>query len=120
MAVNNFIFLARSGWYDGIPFHRAEPGFVIQTGDPSGTGYGNPGYYFTTEAAPGLTFDRPGLVGMSNTGADTNGSQFFITYAAQPELNGQFTIFGEVLSGLDVLASLSAGDLLVSVEVEER
>ncbi len=119
LAVNNFIFLARSGWYDGIPFHRAEAGFVIQTGDPSGTGYGNPGYYFATEPSA-LTFDRPGLVAMSNTGPDTSGSQFFITYAVLPELNGQFTIFGEVLTGLDVLSDLSAGDLLVSVKVEER
>jgi cyclophilin family peptidyl-prolyl cis-trans isomerase/protein-disulfide isomerase len=120
LAVNNFVFLARSGWYDNIPFHRVDAGFAAQTGDPSGTGYGNPGYYFATEAAPGLTFDRPGLVGVSNTGVDTNGSQFFITYAALPELNGQFTIFGEVLSGLDVLASLSPGDMLMTVEVEER
>ncbi len=120
LAVNNFVFLAQAGWYDDIPFHRVDEGFALQTGDPSGTGYGNPGYYFTTEAASGLSFDRAGLVAMSNIGADTNGSQFFITYAPLPELNGQFTIFGEVLTGLDVLESLSAGDMLISVTVEER
>lgn len=120
LAVNNFIFLARAGWYNGVPFHRVDPGFAAQTGDPSGTGYGNPGYYFAGEVARGLTFDRPGLVGMSNTGADTNGSQFFITYAADHSLDGQFTIFGEVLTGMDVLKSLSTGDLLINVKVEER
>jgi cyclophilin family peptidyl-prolyl cis-trans isomerase len=119
LAVNNFIFLARSGWYDHVPFHRVDAGFTAQTGDPSGTGYGNPGYYFATEAS-GLTFDRPGLVAMSNSGVDTNGSQFFITYAPLPELNGKFTIFGEVLSGLDVLKALSTGDQLLAVNVEER
>lgn len=120
LAVNNFVFLARSGWYDNVPFYRVEPGFVAQTGDPSGTGYGHPGYYFATEAAAGLTFDRPGLVGMANAGVGTNGSQFFITFAADHSLDGQFTIFGEVLSGMDVLQSLSAGDLLLGVKVEER
>jgi cyclophilin family peptidyl-prolyl cis-trans isomerase len=120
LAVNNFVFLAREGWYDDITFHRVEAGFVIQSGDPSGTGYGNPGYYFVSEAAPGLSFDRPGLVAMANAGRDTNGSQFFITYAPAPQLDGQFTIFGQVLTGLDVLEGLSAGDLLLSVTVEER
>ncbi|MEW6092382.1 MAG: peptidylprolyl isomerase, partial [Chloroflexota bacterium] len=120
LAVNNFVFLAQAGWYDNIPIHRVDEGFAVQTGDPSGTGYGNPGYYFSTESAPGLTFDRAGLAAMSNIGADTNGSQFFITYAPLPELNGQFTIFGEVLTGMDVLERLSAGDTLISVTVEER
>lgn len=120
LAVNNFVFLAQAGWYDNIPFHRVEAGFVAQSGDPSGTGYGNPGYYFTTEAAPGLAFDRAGLVAMSNTGTDTNGSQFFITYAPTPQLDGQFTIFGEVLTGMEALEGLSTGDMLLSVTVEER
>ncbi|MBI4731830.1 MAG: peptidylprolyl isomerase [Chloroflexi bacterium] len=120
LAVNNFVFLAQAGWYDNIPFHRVEAGFVAQSGDPSGTGYGNPGYYFTTEAAQGLAFDRAGLAAMSNTGTDTNGSQFFITYAPAPQLDGQFTIFGEVLTGMDALEGLSTGDLLLSVTVEER
>ncbi len=120
LAVNNFIFLAESGWYNLIPFHRVEAGFVAQSGDPSGTGFGNPGYYFATEAAPGALFNRAGLLAMSNVGMDTNGSQFFITYASTPKLNGQFTIFGEVLSGMEVLESLTAGDLLLQVSVEER
>jgi cyclophilin family peptidyl-prolyl cis-trans isomerase/protein-disulfide isomerase len=120
LAVNNFVFLAQAGWYDNIPFHRAEAGFAIQGGDPSGTGYGNPGYYFATEVAPGLFFDHPGLLAMSNVGLDTNGSQFFITYAPAPQLDGQFTIFGEVLTGMDVLQSLSAGEILISTTVEER
>ncbi|MCS7010356.1 MAG: peptidylprolyl isomerase [Anaerolineales bacterium] len=120
LAVNNFVFLARAGWYDGVPFHRVDAGFVAQTGDPSGTGYGNPGYYFATEFSPGLNFDRPGLVAMSNIGAHTNGSQFFITLAALPELNRQFTIFGEVLSGLEVVRRLSTGDVIVRVLVQEH
>jgi cyclophilin family peptidyl-prolyl cis-trans isomerase len=120
LAVNNFVFLAQAGWYDDIPFYRVDAGFVIQGGDPSGTGYGNPGYYFTTEASPGLTFDRAGMLAMANVGVDTNGSQFFITFAQAPQLDGQFTIFGEVLAGLDVLEGLSAGELLQSMTVEER
>lgn len=120
LAVNNFVFLARAGWYDGIPFHRVDAGFVAQSGDPSGTGYGNPGYYFQTELAPGLQFDRPGQLAMSNIGVDTNGSQFFITLAALPELNRQFTIFGEVIYGLEVVQSLTSGDLIQKVNVEER
>lgn len=120
LAVNNFVFLARAGWYDGVPFHRVDAGFVAQSGDPSSTGYGNPGYYFQTELAHGLQFDRPGLLAMSNTGVDTNGSQFFITLAALPELNRQFTIFGEVISGIEVVKSLASGDLIHQVSVEER
>jgi cyclophilin family peptidyl-prolyl cis-trans isomerase/protein-disulfide isomerase len=120
LAVNNFIFLARAGWYDGITFHRTEAGFVIQTGDPSATGYGNPGYYFSSELAPDLTFDTAGMLAMANVGQDTNGSQFFINLASTPQLNGQFTIFGQVLSGLEVLQSLSAGEALIHVTIDER
>ena len=132
LAVNNFVFLARNGWYDGITWQRVLPGFVAQSGDPSGTGQGNPGYYFVTEAAPGLRFDHAGVVAMVNTGVDTNGGQFFITYAPEPQLDDRYTIFGEVLSGMDVLANLTprdastpgvvlpAGDELISVTVEER
>jgi cyclophilin family peptidyl-prolyl cis-trans isomerase/protein-disulfide isomerase len=120
LAVDNFVFLAREGWYDGIPFYRVDTGHFLQSGDPSGTGYGNPGYYFTTEASPGLSFERAGMVAMANSGTDTNGSLFFITYAPAPQLEGQFTIFGEVLTGLDVLERTSAGDLILSITVEER
>ncbi len=120
LAVNNFVFLSRSGWYDGITFHQVNSGFVIQSGDPSGTGYGNPGYYFPSEVAPGLTFDHPGMLAMANAGTDTNGSIFFITFAPVSHLNGQFTIFGEVLTGSEVLASIIEGERLISVKVDER
>jgi cyclophilin family peptidyl-prolyl cis-trans isomerase len=131
LAVNNFIFLARTGWYNGITFYRVLPQNLVMTGDPSDTGLGNPGYLFSTEMIPGLLFDQPGLVAMDNNGPETNGSRFFITLAAAPQMNGQYTIFGQVLSGLEVLASLSSrdphpgiylqpGDELISVSVDER
>ena len=131
LAVNSFVFLARQGWYNGITFHRVLPGFVAQTGDPSGTGQGNPGYMFNNEIDPTLKFDQAGMVGMANSGPDTNGSQFFITYAPAPNLDGSYTIFGKVLSGMDVLeqltprdpqpgVSLPPGDKLISVTIEEK
>lgn len=131
LAVNSFVFLARAGWYDGITFHRVLPGYIAQSGDPSGTGQGNPGYVFNNEIDPALRFDQPGMVGMANSGPDTNGSQFFITYAPAPDLNGSYTIFGRVLSGMDVLEgltprnpqpglSLPPGDTLISVTIEEK
>ncbi|MCI0520056.1 MAG: peptidylprolyl isomerase [Chloroflexi bacterium] len=130
-AVNNFVFLARNGWYDNITFHRVLEGFMAQTGDPSGTGYGTPGYAFQVEISPNLKFDKPGLLAMANAGPDSNGSQFFITYAAADHLNGGYTIFGQVLSGMEVLDRLRvrdpeqgfdqpAGDRLLSVEIEEK
>jgi len=109
VAVNNFVFLAREGWYNGVIFHRVIPGFVAQAGDPTATGYGNPGYAFANETN-NLRYDQPGVLGMANSGPDTNGSQFFITYAAQPDLNGKYTIFGQVVKGLEVLKSLSPRD----------
>ncbi|MFO7585664.1 MAG: peptidylprolyl isomerase [Anaerolineales bacterium] len=129
--VNNFVFLARNGWYENITFHRVIPGFVAQTGDPSGTGSGNPGYFLSNEIVPGLSFDRAGLVGMANSGPDTNGSQFFITLGPAPHLDGNYTLFGEVIGGLEVLAQLTErdplsgqyappGDLLIGVVIEER
>lgn len=131
LAVNSFVFLARAGWYDGISFHRVLPGYIAQSGDPSGTGQGNPGYVFNNEIDPALRFDQPGMVGMANSGPDTNGSQFFITYAPAPDLNGSYTIFGRVLSGMEVLEgltprnpqpglSLPPGDTLISVTIEEK
>ena len=132
LAVNSFVYLARQGWYDGITFHRVLPGFVAQTGDPSATGQGNPGYLFKSEIDPALKFDQAGLVGMANSGPDTNGSQFFITYAPAPNLDGNYTIFGKVLSGMDVLESTdtaqpATGDpvyhraiTLISVTIEEK
>jgi cyclophilin family peptidyl-prolyl cis-trans isomerase len=131
MTVNSFLFLVREGWYDNITFHRVIPGLFAQTGDPSGTGKGNPGYYIITEIDPALTFDKPGMVAMVNSGPDTSGSQFFITYAPIPEYNEKYTIFGEVLSGREILEQLSPrdakpgtdtppGDTLISITIEEK
>ena len=131
ITVNSFIFLARNRWYDDITFHRVIPDLFAQTGDPSGTGKGNPGYYVITEITPSLTFNRPGMVAMVNSGPDTSGSQFFITYAPTAQYDGQYTIFGQVLSGMDVLESLAPrdaqpgvetppGDKLLSVTIEEK
>jgi cyclophilin family peptidyl-prolyl cis-trans isomerase/protein-disulfide isomerase len=131
LAVNSFIFLAENGWFDGITFHRVLPGFVAQTGDPSGTGFGSPGYRFGNETSPDLVFDREGLVAMANAGPDSNGSQFFITYAEAPSLNGGYTIFGEVIEGMEVVKSISPrdpqqgvilppGDLLISITIEKQ
>jgi cyclophilin family peptidyl-prolyl cis-trans isomerase len=110
LAVNSFIFLAENGWFDGITFHRVIPGYVAQAGDPSGSGFGGPGYAFDNEIVPELTFDGPGVVGMANAGPGSNGSQFFITYTAAPKLNGSYTIFGRVISGMDVVESLTPRD----------
>jgi cyclophilin family peptidyl-prolyl cis-trans isomerase/protein-disulfide isomerase len=115
LAVNSFVFLAKQGWYDGVPIHRVIPGFALQTGDPSGTGLGGPGYTIRTEVKPDAQFDRPGLVGMANDGSAggssaSNGSQFFITYAPQETLNSKYTLFGEVVSGMDVAAALTVRD----------
>ena len=131
MTVNSFIFLAREGWYDDITFHRVIPDLFAQTGDPSGTGKGNPGYYLITEFDPTLKFDKPGMVAMVNSGPDTSGSQFFITYAAAVQFDGQYTIFGQVLSGMEALEQLTPrdgqpgtdtppGDRLISVTIEEK
>jgi cyclophilin family peptidyl-prolyl cis-trans isomerase len=107
--VNNFVFLARNGFYDGTTFHRVLDGFMAQGGDPTGTGSGGPGYQFEDEFSD-LTFDRPGLLAMANSGPNTNGSQFFITYVPTPHLNGLHTIFGEVIEGMDVVNSITRRD----------
>ncbi len=109
LTVNSFVFLARDGYFNNVTWHRVMPGFVAQAGDPSGSGFGGPGYEFATEISD-LTFDSEGVLGMANAGADTNGSQFFITYAAQPSLDGKYTVFGKVLEGMDVLNQLTARD----------
>jgi cyclophilin family peptidyl-prolyl cis-trans isomerase/protein-disulfide isomerase len=130
LAVNNFVYLARQGWYNSITFHRVIPGYIAQTGDPSGSGFGTPGYAFPDDHND-LRFDQAGVLAMANAGRDSNGSQFFITYKAIPELNGQYAIFGKVLEGIDVLgrltprdpsssADLPEGDILQSVTIEER
>jgi cyclophilin family peptidyl-prolyl cis-trans isomerase len=133
LAVNNFVFLAQSGWYDGITFHRVNYDLVAQAGDPSGTGYFLPGYLFKNEISSDLKFDGPGVVGMANMTnvPDSNGSQFFITYSAQPTLDGKYTIFGKVIQGMDVVFSLTPrdpstgydippGDEILSVTIEEK
>jgi cyclophilin family peptidyl-prolyl cis-trans isomerase/protein-disulfide isomerase len=131
ITVNSFLFLARNGWYKDITFHRVIPELFAQTGDPSGTGKGNPGYYVITEIDPSLKFDRPGVVAMVNSGPDTSGSQFFITYAATPKFDGQYTIFGQVIRGMDVLQQLTPrdakpgtetapGDKLLDITIEEQ
>jgi len=107
--VNNFVFLARNGYYDGTTFHRVLDGFMAQGGDPTGTGMGDPGYQFEDEFSD-LTFDKPGLLAMANSGPNTNGSQFFITYAPTPHLNNLHTIFGEVIEGMDVVNGLTRRD----------
>ena len=129
--VNNFVFLAQKGWYENVPFHLVIPGLMARTGDPSGTGLGGPGYFIPNEIRSSLRFDRAGMVGMANSAPDINGSQFFITYAPAPDLDGQYTIFGQVLKGMDVLESLTPrdpsegvnlppGDKIISVTIEEK
>lgn len=129
VTVNNFVFLAREGFYDNTSFHRVLADFMAQAGDPTGTGSGGPGYSFQDEFDASLQFDRPGLLAMANSGPATNGSQFFITFAETPWLNNRHTIFGEVVDGFDVLAQLTLrdpstnpdfeGDELSTVTIEE-
>ena len=101
--VANFVKLAKQGFYDGIIFHRVIPGFMVQTGDPTGTGRGGPGYTFGDEFSPRVHHDGPGVVSMANAGPNTNGSQFFVTLAATPWLDGKHTIFGRVIEGQAVV-----------------
>jgi cyclophilin family peptidyl-prolyl cis-trans isomerase len=108
--VNSFVFLANEGFYDGIPFHRVLPGFVAQSGDPTGSGYGGPGYTFADEFVDELKHDGPGVLSMANGGPDTNGSQFFITYDAVPDLDGKHSVFGRVVEGLEIVEGLTPRD----------
>ena len=130
--VNNFVFLAGEGYYDGVIFHRVIEDFMIQGGDPTGTGGGGPGYSFEDEFVPSLVFDRPGILAMANAGpnTNTNGSQFFITTVPTPHLNQRHTIFGTVLEGQDVAVAISKvpinrqdkplSDVIIqSIEIEE-
>ncbi len=130
-AVNNFIFLAENGFYDNITFHRVIEGQIAQSGDPSGTSMGNPGYLFSIETSPNLKFDHPGMVAMANFDPYSNGSQFFISMIANSDWDGNYTIFGEVIEGMDVVESLSPhdpqldllaspGDLLYAITIEEK
>lgn len=130
LTVNSFVFLAQRDWFDGVTFHRVLPGFVAQSGDPTGTGYGGPGYSLPDEINPSRAFDAPGLLAMANSGPNTGGSQFFITLAPLPELTGHYTIFGNVIDGLDVVKALTPrdpqaepnaapGDILLDVIIKE-
>ncbi len=129
VAVNNFVFLARQGFYNGVTFHRVIDGFMAQGGDPTGTGFGGPGYKFANEDSD-LTFDKAGMVAMANSGRDTNGSQFFITFSPQERLNGDYTIFGQVVDGMDVVNGLTRrnpdeqpnypGDVILMISIEEK
>jgi cyclophilin family peptidyl-prolyl cis-trans isomerase len=116
LTVNNFVTLARDGFYDGVTFHRVVDGFVIQGGDPDGSGRGGPGYKFKDE--PVKRRYRAGTVAMANAGPNTNGSQFFICLEDQPTLPPSYTIFGDTISGMDVVRSIRVGDVMQSVTVE--
>src|SRR5690606_10805026 len=110
VTVNNFVFLALNRYYQGVPFHRVLEDFMAQTGDPTGTGSGGPGYQFEDEIVDDLVFDRAGLLAMANAGPGTNGSQFFITFAPTPWLDGAHTIFGHLLAGEELLPQLARVD----------
>ena len=129
LTVNSFVFLAGEGYYDGVPFHRVLDGFMAQGGDPTGSGSGGPGYQFVNEDHD-LKFGQPGVVAMANAGRDTNGSQFFITFVPVPHLNGGYTIFGQVISGMDVVNGITrrdpdqrpafTGDVIESITIEKK
>lgn len=118
VTVNNFVFLASENYYDGTIFHRVIADFVIQGGDPTGTGMGGPGYQFEDEVKSNPLVHETGVISMANAGPGTNGSQFFITHSPQPHLNGKHTVFGKVLRGQDVVDSIQQGDSIETVTID--
>ena len=129
LTVENFVNLARAGFYDGTTFHRVIPGFMAQGGDPTGTGRGGPGYTFGDEFSAARHHDAAGVLSMANAGPNTNGSQFFLTFGPTPHLDGRHTVFGRVTDGMDVLLSIrerdpgrdpQPGDRIDTIEIEER
>ena len=129
ITTNNFVFLACKGYYDGITFHRVIPGFMAQGGDPTGSGSGGPGYAIPDEDSAGHRMDAD-VISMAKAGPNTTGSQFFITYTPQPQLEADFTVFGQVTSGVDVVADITprdpgdpsapTGDVMQTITIEER
>ena len=129
IAVNSFVFLTCKNYFDGVTFHRVLEGFMAQGGDPTGTGMGGPGYQFVNEDSD-LIFDKAGVIAMANSGRDTNGSQFFITFAPADFLNGGYTIFGQVTEGMDVVNAITRrdpdqnpgfkGDAIATITITEK
>jgi cyclophilin family peptidyl-prolyl cis-trans isomerase len=115
--VNNFVCLAEDKFYDGTKFHRVIKDFMVQGGDPTGTGRGGPGYQFKDEFDPQLKHDKPGILSMANAGPNTNGSQFFITHVPTPWLDGKHSVFGQVTKGQDVVDAIEQGDLILSLTI---
>jgi len=117
--VNNFVFLAKEGFYNDVSFHRVISNFMIQGGDPTGTGRGGPGYRFEDEVKGNPLKHETGVISMANAGPNTNGSQFFITHSPQPHLNGRHTVFGKAVSGQEVVNAIQQGDKMLHVEIQE-
>jgi peptidyl-prolyl cis-trans isomerase B (cyclophilin B) len=120
MTVNNFVFLAGQSFYDGVTFHRVIGNFMIQGGDPTGTGRGGPGYHFKDETKGNPLKHEAKVISMANAGPNTNGSQFFITHSPQPHLNGKHTVFGKVTKGAEVVDAIAQGDTIERVEIRKE